>query len=82
MKYFVYIVECADTTLYAGYTVDIEKRIKQHNTGKLGARYTKTRRPVQLVYSEVLHSKSEALKREYEIKQWPRHKKIELINKR
>ncbi|MEJ7469588.1 GIY-YIG nuclease family protein, partial [Staphylococcus warneri] len=67
-KHFVYIVQCKDHSLYTGYARDVEARIKQHNLGK-GAKYTKARRPVVLVYQEMYDTKSEALKREYEIKQ-------------
>ncbi len=78
--YFTYILECADQTLYVGYTTDLERRVQEHNSAKQGARYTKTRRPVSLVYSETFDTKSEALKREYEIKTWPRQKKLELVS--
>lgn len=81
-RYFVYIVECADNTLYVGYTTNIERRIRAHNTLTSGARYTKIRRPVKLVYEESFQTKSEALKREYEIKQLRRMQKIALIRKK
>lgn len=76
--YYVYILECCDKSLYTGYTNHLEKRIKAHNEGK-GAKYTKGRRPVSLVYFESFQTKSEALKREYAIKQFSRKKKLELI---
>ena len=76
--YYVYILECCDKSLYTGYTNHLEKRIKSHNEGK-GAKYTKGRRPVSLVYFESFQTKSEALKREYAIKQFSRKKKLELI---
>lgn len=76
--YYVYILECCDKSLYTGYTNHLEKRIKAHNEGK-GAKYTKGRRPVSLVYFETFKTKSEALKREYAIKQFSRKKKLELI---
>ncbi|MDD7467152.1 MAG: GIY-YIG nuclease family protein [Floccifex porci] len=76
--YYVYILECCDKSLYTGYTNHLEKRIKAHNEGK-GAKYTKGRRPVSLVYFETFQTKSEALKREYAIKQFSRKKKLELI---
>ena len=63
---YTYIVECRDGTLYTGWTTDLEKRIKAHNTGK-GAKYTKIRAPVRLVYHEEYETKQEALKREYAI---------------
>lgn len=68
MKNYVYIIKCADNTYYTGWTTNIKKRIKTHNNGN-GAKYTKSRRPVKLVYLEVLETKSLALKREYAIKQ-------------
>lgn len=77
--HYVYILECADNTLYAGYTTDLDKRIKVHNKGK-GAKYTRARLPVKLIYSEIAENKSEALKREYKIKQLTRTQKEELIN--
>jgi len=77
----MYIVQCADTTLYIGYTTDIPRRIKEHNSSLLGAKYTKVRRPVVLKYSEEFETRADAMKREYEIKQWKREKKLELIQK-
>lgn len=79
MVYFVYILRCADGTLYVGSTNNLEKRIVQHNTAKAGAHYTKIRRPVELAYSESVATLSEALRREAEIKRWPREKKVALI---
>jgi putative endonuclease len=76
--YFVYILLCADGTFYTGTTNDVEKRVKTHNSGK-GAKYTKTRRPVKLLYSEKTVDKSAALKREIAIKKLPRNKKEELL---
>ncbi|MBL1259003.1 MAG: GIY-YIG nuclease family protein [Thiotrichaceae bacterium] len=67
----VYIVKCHDNTLYTGITTDIERRIKEHNSSPLGARYTRSRRPVELHYYENVNSRSEALKREIEIKKLP-----------
>ena len=61
-KHYTYILECKDQTLYTGYTTDLERRLKVHNDGK-GAKYTKIRRPVKLVYHEEFDNKSEALKR-------------------
>lgn len=80
MIYFTYILKCSDDTLYTGYTNNIEKRIKMHNSGK-GAKYTRGRTPVELVYYEVFDTKKEALKREYSIKKLHRNKKLEIINK-
>ena len=76
--HFVYIVRCADGTFYTGYTIDIEKRIKIHNAGK-GAKYTKTRLPVKLVYHEIFENKSLAMKRKYQIKQLSRQDKTKLF---
>lgn len=77
--YKVYILECADKTLYVGSTSDLERRLLEHNNSKKGAHYTKIRRPVVLVYSEDVPNLSAALKREAEIKGWGRSKKIALI---
>lgn len=76
-KYFAYLVECADGSLYCGYTNDLEKRISAHNQGK-GAKYTKGRRPVKLVYAEEFATKQEAMRREYRIKRLTRAEKIAL----
>jgi putative endonuclease len=75
---YVYIVECADGTLYTGWTVNVEQRVKVHNAGR-GARYTRMHGPVKLVYVEELPDRVAALKREFEIKRWPREKKLKLI---
>ena len=75
---YIYMVECADHTLYTGWTNNLEKRIQAHNEGK-GAKYTKPRRPVQLVYYEEYETKQEAMKREYAIKQLSRQQKLELM---
>lgn len=80
MKYFTYILKCADGTLYTGSTNDLDKRIKQHNDLKSGAHYTKIRRPVSLLYSETFKTLGDARKREHEIKRWRRDKKLVLIN--
>lgn len=77
--YYVYIVECSDGTYYCGYTTNTEIRIKSHNSVKGGAKYTRARKPVKLVYSEELKDKSLALKREHEIKKMPRREKEFLI---
>lgn len=78
--YFIYIVKCSDGTLYTGTTNDVEKRVVVHNTGKTGAKYTKMRRPVYLVYTEQVETKSEALKREHVIKKLSREEKLTLIS--
>jgi putative endonuclease len=77
--YFVYILECSDTSLYIGSTNDIERRLLQHNTSKSGAHYTKIRRPVILKYKEEYQTMSEARKREAELKRWSREKKLALF---
>jgi putative endonuclease len=79
MTCFCYILECSDGTYYTGWTTDPERRLTQHNKG-IGARYTKTRRPVKLVYLEPQPDKITALKRERAIKALPRKKKIELFS--
>jgi len=76
--WYVYIIECSDNTLYVGVTLDIERRLKEHNSGK-GGRYTRVRMPVNLIYNESYNSKSKALKREIQIKGWTKRKKIALI---
>ena len=76
---YTYIVECADGSFYCGWTNDLEKRIKAHNEGK-GAKYTKPRLPVKLVYFEEFDAKEEAMSREYHIKQLTRAEKERLIH--
>ena len=78
---YTYIVKCSDETLYTGWTNNLKKRLEVHNSGK-GAKYTKTRRPVELVYFEEYDTKQEAMKREYAIKQLSRQKKLALIHSR
>ncbi len=80
-QWFVYMLECADGTLYTGVSNDLAKRIEKHNTGK-GAKYTRSRLPVKLVYSETAPDKGEALKKEIKMKQLSRTEKLELINPR
>ena len=75
---YVYILRCNDDSLYTGWTNNLEKRIKAHSDGK-GAKYTRARVPVELVYFEVFEDKIEAMKREYAIKQIKRKEKLELI---
>lgn len=76
--HFVYILQCSDQTLYTGYTVDLEHRIKMHTQGK-GAKYTRGRGPFELVFARKFKTKTEALKKEYEIKQLSRIEKLQLI---
>lgn len=75
---YVYILRCADDSLYTGYTVDLDNRINVHNQGK-ASKYTRTRLPVQLVYHEKCASKSEAMQREAAIKKLTRAQKLQLI---
>ena len=75
---YVYILRCNDDSVYTGWTNNLEKRIKAHSDGK-GAKYTRARVPVELVYFEVFEDKIEAMKREYAIKQLKRKEKLELI---
>jgi putative endonuclease len=77
---YVYILECADKTLYTGCAINIEKRIREHNKSRAGARYTRGRRPVKLVYVELCSSHSKALRREAEIRKLSRVQKLLLIN--
>lgn len=78
MANYAYIVECSDGTLYTGYTNDLKRRVSAHNSGK-GAKYTRSRLPVRLVYFEEYDSKEQAQSREYQIKRLTRKQKIDLI---
>lgn len=77
--WYVYILECNDKTLYTGVTNNIENRLHQHNHGQVGAKYTRARRPVKLVYTEEQKNKSEAMKREHAIKKLTRVEKLNII---
>lgn len=77
---YTYMLKCADETLYCGWTNDLEKRLKVHNDGK-GAKYTRSRLPVTLVYYEEFETAKEAQKREYQIKNLSRKEKLKLIEK-
>ena len=77
--WYVYIVKCSDNSLYTGITVDLERRVEEHNTSKKGAKYTKSRRPVHLVYSEKQQDRSSASKRESAIKKLSRSEKLILL---
>ncbi len=79
MSHFVYILQCADQSLYVGCTNNLEKRLHQHNNSKSGAHYTKVRRPVTLRYQEEFATLTENRKRETEIKSWVREKKLTLF---
>lgn len=79
--YYVYVVQCADSTLYTGIATELERRVKEHNESDKGAKYTRVRRPVTLVYSETYPDRSSASKREYEIKKkMSRAEKLKLIS--
>lgn len=75
---YTYILKCRDGSLYTGWTTDLERRLKEHNSGK-GAKYTKSRRPVLLAYYETFDTKEEAMKREYAIKRLRRKDKLKLL---
>lgn len=77
---YTYILECADGTLYCGWTNHLEQRVAAHNAGK-GAKYTKTRRPVVLKYYEIFDTKQEAMRREWAVKQLSRKEKLNLIER-
>lgn len=78
--WFVYMVSCADATLYTGITTNLDKRIQQHNSPKGGAKYTRGRQPVSLVYFEQVTNRSLALKREYDLKRMSMSEKQHLIH--
>lgn len=80
MGWTVYMVRCADDTLYTGVTTDIERRLREHNGSARGARYTRSRRPVSLVWQEPSASRATACRREYEVRHLDRWKKLSLIN--
>ncbi len=89
MRHYIYILRCADGTLYTGYTTDLKKRVAEHNgegdtkTARLaGAKYTRGRRPVTLVHSEFFKTKQKAMQREYAVKQLSRAEKEQLIKSR
>ncbi len=77
--FYIYILRCKDGSLYTGWTTDVAKRVAQHNLGK-GAKYTRGRLPVELIYSEKFSSKKKAMQREYEIKLLPREEKLRLLD--
>lgn len=87
--HYIYIIQCADGTLYTGYTTDIKKRLAEHNgeggtvsARSAGAKYTRGRRPVMIVYQEQFSTRSEAMQREYAIKQLSRLEKKTLIDQK
>ncbi len=77
--YYLYILKCADKTLYTGITTNVNRRIREHNTLKLGAKYTSARRPVKLVYSKRFANRSKAQKEESKIKKLSRAEKLKLL---
>ena len=79
IMYYLYILKCADKTLYTGITVDLARRVREHNSSKLGARYTRARRPVKLVYSKKFRNRSLASKAESRMKNLTRKEKLELV---
>ncbi len=81
MKYSVYILKCADGTLYVGSTTDVKRRVDEHNSSPKGAKYTKARRPVQLMHAEIFENRSEAQKREAVLKKLTRKEKLTLLAK-
>ncbi len=78
-QWFVYIVRCSDSTLYTGVARDVQKRLQQHNHGNKGAKYTRARRPVELVYQECAESRSAAQQREYRIRRLSAAQKRALV---
>ena len=79
--YYLYILQCADGTLYVGITTDLNRRVEEHNGSTLGAKYTRGRRPVELVFSRAFENRSEASREESRIKRLSRAQKLELIGK-
>ena len=79
-KWYVYIVECADGSLYTGITTDVRRRLLEHNYSFKAAKYTRSRRPVRMMWTKECENRSEASKEEYRIKRLSRKKKLELIN--
>lgn len=77
--YFVYLLECADRSIYTGITTDVARRLKEHTEG-IGSRYTRARKAKRILYSEQCKNRSSALTREAEIKRWSRAKKLALIS--
>lgn len=76
--YYVYLLECKDKSIYTGITTDVARRFKEHKEGK-GGHYTSSKKAVKILYTEKFKTRSQALKREYEVKSWPRQKKLKLI---
>lgn len=79
--YYLYILKCADDTLYIGITTDLKRRVEEHNTSALGAKYTRGRRPVKLVYSEEYETRSVATREEARLKKLTKEQKLQIIKK-
>jgi putative endonuclease len=79
--YYLYILKCADKTLYTGITVDLARRVREHNSSGLGAKYTRARRPVKIVFSKKFRNRSAALKAEFRVKQLSKYEKLCLVRK-
>jgi len=77
--FYFYIVRCADDSLYSGITTDLKRRVGEHNSHKLGAKYTRSKQPVTLVYKEKFSSKSTAMRREWEVKKMTKKEKESLL---
>lgn len=80
VQWHIYILQCNDNSFYTGITTDLKRRLDEHNSSKIGARYTRTRRPVTLVYTEAMTDRSMASQREYAIKKLSRCDKMALIS--
>lgn len=78
--WYLYVLSCNDGTLYTGVTTSLERRVNEHNTSKRGAKYTKTRRPVKLLWSKEYANRSEAQSAEYKFKKLFREQKLQIIN--
>ena len=79
--WYIYILECSDKTFYTGITNDLKRRLEEHNSSRLGAKYTRGRRPVKLIYTKRVKERAKALQEEYRIKKLSRREKIELCKK-
>jgi predicted GIY-YIG superfamily endonuclease len=79
VDWFFYVVRCADSSLYAGVSTDVQRRVREHNSGARGAKYTRSRRPVSLAHYERFNDKGDALRREYSFKQLTRAEKLKVI---
>jgi len=79
--YYLYILRCADKTLYSGITVNLDRRVGEHNSSKFGAKYTRSRRPVKLVYAKKFRNRSTASRAEAKIKKLTRTEKLKLVKK-